>query len=225
MLSFGRRLQGIDSHYRFLISLATAAIGCAILFSKHVLLPSLIIITWDVFAITSLTLAWVHIALADPEECIRTAKLQDFGRKLIFFLVIFCACASLSAVAFLLDTGKGLPLGKLTEQVVLTIATVLVSWFLIHTGFALRYAHIFYGRDEHVEVKGEKTALLFPNEEDPDYMDFAYFSFVIGMTCQVSDVQICSRRVRRLALLHGLLAFLFNTVILALSINIVSSLL
>ncbi len=102
---------------------------------------------------------------------------------------------------------------------------VIQSWLLIHTVFTLRYAHVFYRSEQEADVEGSGGGLIFPGGHYPDYQDFAYFSFVVGMTCQVSDVNITSRSMRRLALLHGLLSFAFNTVILALSINIISGLL
>ena len=103
--------------------------------------------------------------------------------------------------------------------------TVIFSWTLVHTVYGLRYAHAFYG--DNGEPGGHQHAggLIFPGDRTPNYFDFAYFSFVIGMTCQVSDVQITSRRMRRIALVHSILSFGFNTMILALLINTVSSLL
>jgi uncharacterized membrane protein len=91
----------------------------------------------------------------------------------------------------------------------------------VHTVFALRYAHIYYDCDEHGKAAG---GLNFPDEDSPDYLDFAYFSFVIGMTSQVSDVNISGRSMRRLALLHGLISFGFNLSILGLCINMISGL-
>ena len=101
---------------------------------------------------------------------------------------------------------------------------VIEAWFLIHTVFTLHYGHVFYRSEQEADVAGTGGGLIFPGWHPPDYQDFAYFSFVVGMTCQVSDVNVTSRSMRRLALLHGLLAFAFNTVILALSINIISGL-
>jgi uncharacterized membrane protein len=100
-----------------------------------------------------------------------------------------------------------------------------LSWSLMHTVFGLRYAHAFYGDSDQPCENRHAGGLVFPGERMPDYFDFAYFSFVIGMTCQVSDVQITSHRMRRLTLLQSVLAFGFNTIILALLINTVSSLL
>ena len=90
---------------------------------------------------------------------------------------------------------------------------------------ALHYTHVCYHIAEESRQEPPNVGVVFPNEPQPDFLDFAYFSFVIGMTCQVSDVQITSRRIRRIALLHGLLSFGFNTVILALSLNLAFALL
>ena len=111
--------------------------------------------------------------------------------------------------------------------------TILLAWLFVHTSFAIHYAHEFYrdaksNRPEKSggeETQGSQTpgGLIFPEEDCPDYWDFLYFSFVLGATCQVSDVQVTSRVLRRLVLAHGVLAFVFNTLILALAINIAAS--
>ena len=100
---------------------------------------------------------------------------------------------------------------------------MVFSWFLIHTIFTLRYAHIFYGDNEerpHTHAAG----LKFPGDKNPDYFDFAYFAFVLGMTFQVSDVQITSNKLRRMAMWHGLLSFGYNTIMIALTINLIAGL-
>ena len=89
----------------------------------------------------------------------------------------------------------------------------------------MHYAHAYYSDEDEDPNTSGVGGLEFPNEKEPDFLDFAYFSFVIGMTCQVSDVQISSPGIRRLALVHGLLSFLFNTVILALTVNLASGML
>jgi uncharacterized membrane protein len=103
------------------------------------------------------------------------------------------------------------------------MTAVVVSWWLVHTVFTMRYAHLFYTvTDGHRTPTG---GLEFPGDDkEPDYLDFVYFSFVIGMTFQVSDVEISSKQIRRLAWAHGLIAFAFNTAIEALSINVISGL-
>jgi uncharacterized membrane protein len=103
----------------------------------------------------------------------------------------------------------------------IAVAGMLFSWVLIHTGFTLRYAHIFYG-DHKTKPNTHAGGLNFPGDTMPDYLDFAYFSFVLGMTFQVSDIQITSKRFRRLALLHGLISFSFDTTMIALTINILA---
>jgi len=100
---------------------------------------------------------------------------------------------------------------------------VSISWVLLHTLFSLHYAHVYYGDSDDDRVRDR--GLEFPQDRNPDYLDFAYFSFVIGMTSQVSDVQVKSKRMRRLTLIHGVMSFAFNTFILALFINTVSGLL
>jgi uncharacterized membrane protein len=150
--------------------------------------------------------------------------LQDSSRTLIFAFIIVAACMSLLAVILVLREHKAF---QKTGGLHLSMAALAVieSWLLIHTVFALHYAHAFYRSEQEAEAEGTGGGMIFPGEHKPDYEDFAYFSFVIGMTCQVSDVNVTSRSMRRLALLHGLLSFAFNTVILALSINIISGLL
>jgi uncharacterized membrane protein len=122
----------------------------------------------------------------------------------------FGAAAQIKGAAKLLHVG-------------LVAATLLLTWLMMQATFALRYAHEYYA------VSGDGPTvdggLKFPEEEHPDYMDFLYFALVLGMTFQVSDVAITSRKLRRLAALHGFLGFVFNTVILALTVNIAAGLL
>jgi uncharacterized membrane protein len=103
----------------------------------------------------------------------------------------------------------------------ISIATIVNSWLLVHTIFAQHYAHSYYRADRTLD-KCKANGLDLPGEIEPDYWDFLYFSFVIGMTSQVSDVNVTSRHIRRLSLIHGILSFFFNTTILAMTINIVA---
>lgn len=219
-----RLFPHIDAHHRLAIAIGAAIIAFFIAGAK-VHLPTQIIVTWDVFAGTALALAWWEIFVSEPAVVVRMAKLQDSSRSLIFLFVIVAAFASLFAVGFLLGGAKSSTGTRFTGQLVLAVTTVMVSWSLINTLFAMRYAHLYYSIDGNDDVECEGSGLQFPGEERPDYLDFAYFSFVVGMTCQVSDVQITERPLRRLALVHGVLAFVYNTVIVALSINILSGLL
>lgn len=218
-----QRVVHSDSHHRLLIALAAALATFAALGGQASLMAH-IFITWDCFSLCLLVLIWVRMIGARPQNVRRSAKLQDSSRTAIFVFVVISACASLLALGVLLATAKDLPKAKITEHVMLSIITVLCSWILVHTVFALRYAHSFYGVGKKTPTAANE-GLQFPGTNEPDYMDFAYFAFVIGMTCQVSDVQITSRSIRRLALAHGIVSFAFNTVILALTINIISGLL
>ena len=194
-----------------------------ILLPNWLRLPVRIILTWDSGAICFLALAWLMIISATPQKMRRKAQRLDEGRWTILTLTVSAACTSLLAIGFMLNDKKGLPVTTLTLHIALSGVTVICSWLLMHTMFALNYAHYYYWNESATTSQGN-GGLDFPSENQPDYWDFLYFSFIIGMTCQVSDVQITSRTIRRLALVHGILTFFFNTVILALSINIAAGL-
>jgi uncharacterized membrane protein len=213
----------MDARHRVGISLVVATVAFFLLRGRMGLSTELIAI-WDVFSFSVLVLAWLTI-LITPVHLLRAhAQEQDLGRLLIFVSVVIASCAALFAVGFLISVNKGEMRGHFTVHLVLALATVIFSWCVMHTVFGIHYAHAFYGDSD---AGGDRHAggLIFPGDRPPDYSDFAYYSFVVGMTCQVSDVQISSRRMRRLTLLHGMLAFGFNTLILALLINTVSGLL
>jgi uncharacterized membrane protein len=214
----------MDSHSRLFLALGVSLV-VFVLTIGHLKMAVQVITTWNVFAWSVTLLAWAQILLAGAKTSVRNAKLQDSARFAIFLFVIFAAVASLASVAILIGGSKGLGRPALTEHVLLAATTVVSSWCLIHTVFAIHYAHGYYHDEDEGPEFTSAGGLEFPNEREPDFLDFAYFSFVIGMTCQVSDVQVSSQGMRRLALVHGLLSFLFNTVILALSINLASGLL
>ena len=216
----GFHLSRLDAHHRFFAALGMAVL--ALIFTPwHWHWTTRVLTTWNAYSVCNLALAWITLAKAKPGEVARTASLQDSGRTAIFIFVVVAACASVFAVAAELGTAKGLNAARFGGHIVFCLLTVLSSWLLVHTVFALRYAHVYY---ESAEDGKRSGGLNFPDEETPDYLDFAYFSFVIGMTSQVSDVSISSSRLRRLALLHGLISFAFNLSILGLCINMISGL-
>jgi uncharacterized membrane protein len=198
------------------------------------ILVSILIPSWLHFS-TRLLCAWnssMYFFLAStlgtmlkstPEKMRRRAQNQYQGRLVVFSLIIAAACASLLAIGFILSNKKGVSTITLNLHVMLSFMTIVGSWLLVHTVFTMQYAYAYY-RDGYDNPKREAGGLDFPNENSPDYWDFLYFSFVIGMTSQVSDVQTTSRSMRRLTLIHGILSFFFNTTILAMSINIIASL-
>ncbi|WP_420148139.1 DUF1345 domain-containing protein [Spirosoma sp.] len=215
------KISHFDSNHRLLISLAVAALTFFIVpYSRSS--PIHLTIVWISFALSVLILAWITIFVAHPRDLPTLSRMEDSSRLLILLVVVAAAMASIVAVIYLLgSTNKQDPNHQL--KILVAGLAVISSWFLVHTVFTLRYAHYFYGDDP--KQKKRPGGLDFPNEPEPDYLDFAYFSFVIGMTSQVSDVTIGSKSIRRIALMHGVLSFAFNAIIVALTISGLSSLL
>jgi len=179
------------------------------------------LITWDIGAGLYLVLAWHLFARTSIEQMKRRARLQDDGAMLVLFLTVAAAVASVAAIVMVLWGLEKIPLEERQLRLALVVVTFLASWLLVHTSFALHYAHAYYGpRSESVE-----PALAFPGREPPAYMDFMYFAIVIGMTSQTADVGLATTRMRRLVMVQGLIAFAFNTTLLALTVNIAASLL
>lgn len=177
-----------------------------------------LLLAWLTYALIVLGLIWAIIGWADTGQ---TARREDQSRMTIYLLIVVGSVFSLFGVLALLGSMQGLSTWETTRHVALSSLTVVSSWTLMHSVFALHYAHIYYSPGQNAGVGG----LEFPGNEPPDYLDFAYFSFVIGMTYQVSDVSIRTKRLRRLNLLHSLLSFVFNVLIITLTINFVTSIL
>lgn len=176
-----------------------------------------LIMGWDVFGIVTLSLIWTAIYTADANRIRAVAASEDLSRLLSFVFVLVAAAASLLAVVVLLGTSHGLPPATLVRHIALSAVAVAASWLLVHTVFTLRYAHTYYDAQPNGSDVG---GLDFPGgEKEPNYLDIAYFAFVIGMTAQTADVSISGRPQRRLALLHGLISFVFNTALVALVIS------
>jgi uncharacterized membrane protein len=195
-------------------------------------LPVRATISWDCAILGFLVLTMVMAAGATSAEIRWRAQFQDTNKWAILGLTVAAALAGLLSIGLVLPDAKHQPDLLAKASVALAGLTILLSWIFAHTMFALHYAHEFYGepgagprRKDDKPAPSHAGGLAFPEEKTPDYWDFLYFSFVVGMTCQVSDVQVTSRSMRRLTLGHGLVSFLFNTVILALSINIAAGLL
>ena len=213
-----------DARHRLALGLAA---GAAVFFATrgHLRPWSGAIAGWNAVAAVILALDWVTIMTTPHHKIRQIAQQQDLSRFLVFLFVVVTASAALFAVGFLVSVKRSQSGEHFIVHLLLTLLTVVLSWTLVHTVYGLRYAHGYYGNSDHPGVKKHAGGLIFPGDGPPDYFDFAYFSFVIGMTCQVSDVQITSRRMRRITLFHSILSFGFNTMILALLINTVSGLL
>ena len=182
------------------------------------------ILAWDTGVIVYLVLVSFLFTTERAARMAADAAAQEEGEWTIFWLTMAAVAFSLAAIiSEFADTTKDLPPLQRNLHVVLVAVTLFVSWLMTHTTFAFRYAHEYYeARPDGTDIM---RGLEFPHEKRPDYLDFVYFSLVIGMTFQVSDVQITARKFRRLAAAHGLLSFLFNTIILALTVNLAAGLL
>jgi uncharacterized membrane protein len=179
---------------------------------------------WDFGVLVLVGWITVMMSLSTPDHMRRRAARQDLGRWVILLAITAGALISMLALAYIQKTLKSSPDNGQAFFLAVIILTIVLSWSLVHTVFALHYAHGYYGPSEDEDDDdGLVGGLEFPSEKQPDYWDFMYFSYVVGMTCQVSDVQISGRELRRMALIHGVVAFFFNTIILALTINIVAS--
>ncbi|BAY07913.1 DUF1345 domain-containing protein [Calothrix sp. NIES-2098] len=216
--------KDFDPRPRLIAAIVIAAI-VSLLLPHWLHLPTRILCAWNSSADFFLVITWWKMVKATPEKTRRYAESEYEGRLAIFMLVIAAACASVLAIGFLLTDKKGVSVLLLTLHLVLSIMTIIGSWLLVHTMFALQYAHTYYQHQISTNTSGEiNRGLDFPHNDYPDYWEFLYYSFVIGMTSQVSDVQTTSRAMRRLTLLHSILSFFFNTTILAITINIIAGL-
>jgi uncharacterized membrane protein len=174
------------------------------------------LISWDAGVALYLVLVFGMMKRAGIEHMRRNAALQDEGRFAILILTVTAAAASLGAILSELSTAQGAT--RTGMQLALATITIVLSWTFVHTIFALHYAHEYYG-----ERGAKHDGLNFPGEGTPDYWDFVYFSFIIGMTSQVSDVAIASKPIRRTATAHGIVSFFFNVTLVALMVNIAAS--
>jgi uncharacterized membrane protein len=173
-----------------------------------------LLIGWDILVAAYLLLVYTMVLRSGHAHIRRNAVLQDDGRFVILLVTALGAFASIAAIVFELGEAH-----RSVPELTLSTVTIALSWAAVHTQFALHYAHEYY--------RGAKPGgLQFPSgdqHEDADYWDFVYFSFVIGMTAQVSDVGITDRTIRRTATAHGIVSFVFNTALLALMVNIAAS--
>ncbi|KAA9333323.1 DUF1345 domain-containing protein [Hymenobacter busanensis] len=210
-----RRMGALPALVRLLLGVVAGALAYG--WATGSLSPlTRLVAAWDGFALVSLLLLWAAIVTAEVNTIRAVAMAEDPGRLWTSVFVLVTAGASLLAVVALLDTMRTLPHGQLPLYAVLSIVAVGAAWLLVHTVFTLRYAHLYYD----TTVDGGEGGLDFPGgETEPDYLDFAYFAFVVGMTAQTADVAISSRYLRRVALLHGIISFGFNTAVVALTVG------
>ena len=176
-----------------------------------------LLVGWDIGVGLYLILAFSLMARSDVHRIRRRAANQDEGSIAMLVLTVAAAIASLAAIFAELGTVEGAK--REPAQLILATATVVLSWAFIHSIFALHYAHEFYGEGRDHKFGG----MSFPDDAEPDYWDFTYFAFTIGMCAQVSDVTVSSKSIRRTVLAHSVISFLFNAALLALTVNIAAS--
>jgi uncharacterized membrane protein len=200
----------------FLSILAGFAVGALLpLYVTELRGVTRFLVAWDFGVGLYLILAFWMIAHSGVREIHRQYLAQDEGGFAILVLTIFSACASVGAVFAWLEIATRAETFALPGLAFLLL-TIMLSWALIHTMFALHYAHEFYA--EHHKTGG---GLIFPRDPEPTYWDFVYLAFSIGTATQVSDVEISSKRIRRTVTLHGILSFFFNVTVIALTVGLV----
>jgi uncharacterized membrane protein len=210
------RLQAL--HPRLLGSALVAALVFMALPSEWTV-NSRLLVAWDVGVLCYLAVAWTMAARSSTDMMQRRAAYEDDGAVAVLILTLAAALASLAAIAMELQGIHDDIAGQQVLRFSVAAVAILCSWFFVHTIYAFHYAHEYYGD------AGERRGLIFPHENKPDYWDFLYFSFNFGAAGQTSDVVIVSKRMRRRALGHTILSFLFTTTILALAVNIGAELL
>lgn len=180
------------------------------------LLSTHLLVAFDVGVLAFLARTFVSLRHGDDARH-DLAVQQDPGGFGMLTICIVAAAASIAAIVVELDAMKASGHASVVHAIV-CVATIVLSFAFVHTAFALRYVH-----EHEVERSRGRTGLHFPGGEQPDDFDFLYFSFVIGVAAQTADVTIESRRMRRLAMVHGVVAFFFNTTLLALAVNAAAS--
>jgi uncharacterized membrane protein len=173
------------------------------------------LLSWDIALAFYMMWTLAMMASAPVAEIRKHAALQDEGALALMILTIASALVSLGAIFFELAAGGDEKPGVWPHLI--AIATVVLSWAFIHTIFALHYAYDFYGDGKRA------NGLKFPGDDKPDYWDFMYFSFVVGMTFQVSDVAVTNKWIRRSVVAHGIVSFFYTTTVVALTVNMAAS--
>ena len=207
-------------HARLLISIAIGLFVTLGLSLTDWSMATRLLIGWDTGVVLYLLLVYQLMVTCGIDDIRRRAAEDDEGALALLVLTGISGLAIMGAIVAELGIAKISGQPRSGYGVAIAMITIFVSWAFVHTIFALHYAHEYYG------ARGDKAigGLTFPGRQPPDYWDFLYFSLVIAMTSQVSDVVITSKVLRRIVTIHGVLSFFFNVAVFALTVNIVSSL-
>lgn len=204
----------------FIAAAAATVVGLILPVDVASNLVTRLLIAWNVGTLLYVVLAVIMMTRSSHHQMRRRAQIQDDGQFVILILVVISSVFSLIAIAAELAVTKDMHGWLKIAHIVLAGVTVLSSWAFIQIMFALHYAHDYYA----AVSKGQTAGLQFPEDEQPDYGDFFYFAAVIGTSGQTADVSFVSKPMRRIGSIHCILAYLFNTTVLALLINIGASL-
>jgi uncharacterized membrane protein len=191
-----------------------------------------ILFAWNLAIVAYLVLVGFMMIRATKDSMRKRAKSLDEGRYMVLILAMVAALASLVTIVLELYNLKNASTGVVALHIGLSVATILTAWSFVHVIFAEHYAHGFYNLDDDFGIDGDdsiesqkKKGLHFPGQPWPDYLDFLYFSFTIGVANQTADTEVVSRGMRVLVLIHSIISYFFNTIILALTINIAAGML
>ena len=185
-------------------------------------LPLRAVIGWDIAILVHLAMVLVMMGTSSHRQTRQHAAVENEGRLVLLTVTTIATLASLFAIGELLSGDRDLPADQRMVHFALGGITILLSWLFMHALFAVHYAHDHY---RTLRRGGTPAGLEFPGTSEPDYWDFCYFSYTIGMTAQTSDVVVNGSELRRLTLVHGIVSFCFNTVLLAITVGIASNLL
>lgn len=229
----------LRAHYRLVICGAVGiAVGIALpsIIEDSALLPRWLpselppvtrgLVGWNVAVLLYFYAAARTILGSTHESIRRRAVKTDEGRSAVLFLTATATCVAIGAIIAELGQSKTLFEDEKGAHIALAVVTVFTSWAFMHLIFAFHYAHEYYSEEARAprDATTARGGLRFPNTQTPQYIDFLYFSYVIGVAFQTADVEIWSRPMRMVVLVHGVVAFFFNTTILALMVNISSGL-
>lgn len=216
--AFSRHLY---AQWRFLVALAVGVV-VALVVPLDDTVPR-VLAGWNAGGLVYLILVGIKMGQAEAEGIKRQAGIERESRMVVLVAVIFGSIFTMLALFAQLMAIKSEHGMDRSLSIGLSVSTIFLSWLLIHTVFALFYAHEFHSEGRGGS-KGQGGGLKFPDDSTPDYLDFLYFSFVVGTTAQTSDVDVCSRAMRRVVMLHGILSFFFNTAVIALAVNLAAQL-
>ena len=207
---------GISARRRMLASLAAGVVAGLVVGFPSGQVPAAVLGGWDVAAVVFVVWTWWAVWGLDQPASAARAENEDPTQGVADLVLLSCAVVSLGAVIVVLVTGQDGKGRTMIADLALAAVSVVASWAVVHTVYALKYARLYY--------VGEDGGVDFHGDHPPTYQDFAYLAFTVGMTFQVSDPEINSREIRATVLRHSLLAYLFGAVILAATINLLAGL-